>query len=147
MRQSVGMMKNMPLEQILATNIAALMARTVGLDTIEKLALRSGVGRGTVDRIKKHEVSTKLETVEKLADAFGLPPLTLLTAPGSDAVEPIALPPIAQDDSATRLDRLSGDEDYLVQTFRAMGAKERAQVLEIIDVVARTSRAAANEPQ
>lgn len=76
---SPGMKKKMPLEQILAENLSALMASNVGLNTIDKLAKRSGVGRGTIDRVKKGEVSTKLETVEKLAEAFGVPVVALLT--------------------------------------------------------------------
>lgn len=66
------------LEKILSQNLTKLMAGHVQLNTIDAVAKRSGVGRGTVDRVKKAEVSTSLENVEKLADAFGVEPTTLL---------------------------------------------------------------------
>lgn len=74
------MAKYMKLADVLAQNITRLMAKMPDLDTIEKVSLRSGVGRGTVDRVKKAEVSTKIDTLELLASAFGVSPLRLLSS-------------------------------------------------------------------
>ncbi|HEX8612183.1 MAG TPA: helix-turn-helix transcriptional regulator [Telluria sp.] len=68
----------MTLAEILAKNLSTLMAIT-GLDTDDKVARRSGVGRGTVDRLRKAEVSARLETVEALAKGFGISGIYLLT--------------------------------------------------------------------
>jgi len=133
----------MPLKQILAENLNALMKQTMGMDTNEKVHARSGIGRGTIDRLRKYEVSTTLDTVDQLAEAFSVSPLALLSPPGAEAVAPL---PLRQDDSKTRIDRLSAEEDLWVQTLRAMDKPERAQLLEISAVMARASRAAANEP-
>lgn len=70
----------MTLAEILAKNLSTLMAIT-DLNTDEKVAHRSGVGRGTVDRLRKAEVSAKLETVEALAKGFGISAIYLLTDP------------------------------------------------------------------
>lgn len=79
LRQSAPMKKNMNLTSILATNLTRLMDETVGMDTVEKVSSRSTVSRGTVDRVKKGEVATKIETVQLLANAFGLTPVQLLS--------------------------------------------------------------------
>lgn len=55
------------------------MATHVELSTIDKVAKRSGVGRGTVDRIRKAEVSTSLDNVGKLAEAFDVESTSLLS--------------------------------------------------------------------
>ncbi|MCE3605428.1 helix-turn-helix domain-containing protein, partial [Massilia sp. P8910] len=68
----------MTLAQLLAKNLSTLMTVT-GLDTDDKVSRRSGVGRGTVDRLRKAEVSARLETVEALARGFGVSANYLLT--------------------------------------------------------------------
>lgn len=94
LRQSNAMPKTKPLEKVLSENLASLMSAHELLNTVEAVSKRSGVSRGTVDRVKKAEVSTSLENVKKLADAFNVDPAALLTtgmhaaaATPSDAVE------------------------------------------------------------
>lgn len=68
----------MTLAHILAQNLSTLMVST-GTDTDDKVAKRTGLGRGTVDRLRKAEVSARLETVEALAKGFGVSSCYLLT--------------------------------------------------------------------
>ncbi|PUA19608.1 S24 family peptidase [Glaciimonas sp. PCH181] len=78
LRQS-NAMKNRKLINVLATNLTRLMEGSQGLRTIDQLSKKSGVGRGTVDRVKKGEVSTTLDKVEAIADAFGVSAASLLS--------------------------------------------------------------------
>jgi transcriptional regulator with XRE-family HTH domain len=74
-----AMSKHDNLKEILATNLTALMRDHATLNSVAEVAERSGVGRGTVDRVKKAEVSTSIDVIEKLADAFGVTPTALLS--------------------------------------------------------------------
>lgn len=137
----------MPLEQILAKNVTALMQRTPDLETIDKLSARSGVGRGTVDRIKKGEVSTKVETVEKLAIAFGVAPVQLLVDHGDPATANFKDPGPVEGPTLTQLQWLSDEEAQLLRIFRELAPGDRVTAKEIISVMPRVSRSgdAANE--
>lgn len=138
------MKKTMKLEQILAKNITRLMETTTGLDTIDKVAQRSGVGRGTVDRVRKAEVSTKIETVELLAAAFGVSPLALLSEtwpPAAAAVE--EHPPLAETNVATRrvptsMQWVSPEEDELLTDFRTTDDEGRRTMKNIGSIVPKT---------
>jgi len=108
----------MTLEQILAANLSDLMQKNPDLDTIAKLHKRSGVGTGTIDRVKKGEVSTKLDTVEKLAAALGVSVVQLLAehqAAASSQPTPTESIPFA--DSLDPLAR-NADERELLTMFR-----------------------------
>lgn len=73
------MEKDTNLVQVLAVNVTKLMENNENLNRLEKVAKKASVGRGTVDRVKNRAVSTTLGTVEKLAKAFGVSPIDLLT--------------------------------------------------------------------
>jgi transcriptional regulator with XRE-family HTH domain len=77
--QNTTMEKTIPIENILAENINLLMLNREEINTIDKLAKKSGIGKGTIERIKKAQVSTTVRTVEALADAVGLLPTELIT--------------------------------------------------------------------
>lgn len=135
------MKKNMKLEDILAKNITDLMAATTGLETIDKVAQRSGVGRGTVDRVRKAEVSTKIETVALLAAAFGVTPIALLSHDARH--EPIEVAPV--DHQPNDLDRsrttptslqwVSSDENELLSAYRGTDDEGRRTLLNIASIV------------
>ncbi|MBC7490074.1 MAG: helix-turn-helix transcriptional regulator [Glaciimonas sp.] len=90
--------KSTDLKAVLAANLTALMQRHTTLNTVAEVATRSGVGRGTVDRVKKAEVATSIDVIEKLAEAFNVTPMYLLShqseisapaqAPPPNALEP-----------------------------------------------------------
>jgi transcriptional regulator with XRE-family HTH domain len=140
LRQSAIMRKTMSLEQILAKNLTALMARMPDVETIDKLSSRSGVGRGTVDRIKKGEVSTKIETVEKLAAALGVEPVQLLTE-NLDATIATTTANIGPVDGPelTYLQWITDQEAALLKVFRDLEKPDRKTALEIISVMPRAS--------
>lgn len=125
----------MKLEAILAQNLSDLMEKTVGLDTIDKVAVRSGVGRGTVDRVRKAEVSTKIETVELLAAAFGVSPIALLSEQGeAEAAEPAS--PARAPYSMQWLD---GREESLLTSYRSTDDEGRRTLDNIAAIVPKVS--------
>lgn len=63
---------------ILASNLKLLMQRHPELNTLAKLTARCGVSNGTLDRIRRGVVATRVDELEPLARAFGLQPWELL---------------------------------------------------------------------
>lgn len=63
---------------VLAQNLRALMARTPDLDSQPKVAARSGVGQRTVGRILLGQVAATIDTLDALANAFGMSAWELL---------------------------------------------------------------------
>lgn len=128
------MKKNMKLEEILARNITRLMAGNPALDTIDKLSQRSGVGRGTVDRVKKAEVSTKIETVQALAAAFGVTPLQLL-AGDEDAAAEAAGQRAQGYRTPTSMQWVSTEENQLLSLYRTTDDEGRRTIMNIASIV------------
>ncbi|HMO44730.1 MAG TPA: hypothetical protein PKB14_01720 [Rubrivivax sp.] len=89
---------------ILAANLRALMAAHPDLDTLPKITARSGVTNGTLDRIRRAVVSTRVDELEKLGSAFGIEAWELLRPRRQAALSPLALM------LATHLDRSAQDE-------------------------------------
>jgi len=63
---------------ILAGNLKLLMQRHPELNTLAKLKARCGVSNGTLDRIRRATVATRVDELEPLAAAFGLQAWELL---------------------------------------------------------------------
>ena len=79
-RQTIGM-KGAPVEQILASNLTALMAANkLRLGTQKKVAAATGnrIDQKTVSRIKNAKVRVQIDTLAALAQAFDLEPYQLL---------------------------------------------------------------------
>lgn len=74
----------MPLRNVLAQRLSELMRARVTLDTQEKVAARAGVGQSTIQRILSCDVSTTVDVLERLADAFDIAPADLLSADDAD---------------------------------------------------------------
>lgn len=87
---------------ILASNLRALMAARPDLDTLPKITARSGVSNGTLDRIRRAAVSTRVDELEKLGRAFGVEAWELLRPHGHAALSPLALMLASQLDSCAR---------------------------------------------
>lgn len=66
---------------ILAANLRALMAKHPDLNTLPKLTEASGVSNGTLDRIRRAVVATRVDELQPLAKAFGLQAWQLLVPP------------------------------------------------------------------
>ena len=75
---------------ILANNLRALMASRPDLDTLPKITARCGVTNGTLDRIRRAVVSTRVDELERLARAFGIEPWELLRPNGHAQLSPLA---------------------------------------------------------
>ena len=86
LRQTDGMRPR----DILSTNLRALMAARPDLDTLPKITARSGVSNGTLDRIRRAAVSTRVDELDKLGRAFGIEAWELLRPHGHAALSPLA---------------------------------------------------------
>jgi transcriptional regulator with XRE-family HTH domain len=101
---------------ILANNLRALMAARPDLNTLPKITAHSGVSNGTLDRIRRAVVSTRVDELEKLGRAFGVEPWELLRSHGHAALSPLALL------LAAHLDRTAQDETTHTAAFAAATA-------------------------
>jgi hypothetical protein len=116
---------------ILAANLRALMAAHPELDTLPKLTARSGVTNGTLDRIRRAVVSTRVDELEKLGRAFGLEPWELLRPQGHRTPSPLGLM------LGAHLDRMAPDERLHTAAYAAAVA--------VIDALGPPAGAAAAE--
>lgn len=101
---------------ILASNLRALMAARPDLDTLPKITARCGVTNGTLDRIRRAVVSTRVDELDRLARAFGIEPWELLRPNGHAKLSPLAL------QLATHLDRTAHDEAAHTAAYAAATA-------------------------
>jgi hypothetical protein len=109
---------------ILANNLRALMTARPDLDTLPKITLASGVSNGTLDRIRRAAVSTRVDELERLGRAFGIEAWEMLRPHGHAELSPLALL------LATHLDRSAQDESTHTAAFAA--------ATSIIDTLAAT---------
>ncbi|MFZ6724687.1 helix-turn-helix domain-containing protein [Undibacterium sp. MH2W] len=79
MIHSIDMENKQLIGEILAENLSQLMATSSTLNTYAKVAKRSGIGKGTVERISKYQVSTSISNLEALAEAFNVSVASLIT--------------------------------------------------------------------
>lgn len=68
----------MTIAKIISRNLTAWMEATPGLDKLQKLEAKSGVGFGTIRRAKNGEGNITVEKLEAIAAAFGKPAAALL---------------------------------------------------------------------
>lgn len=115
---------------ILAANLRAMMAAHPELNTLPKITAASGVSNGTLDRIRRAVVSTRVDELERIGRAFGLEAWELLLPQGPAALSPLALR------LAAHLDRRAKDEAAHTAAYVA--------AMAVIDALA--DKAAAPEP-
>ncbi len=87
---------------ILAANLRAFMAACPDLDTLPKVTARSGVTNGTLDRIRRAAVSTRVDELARLGEAFGVEAWEMLRPQGVAALSPLGLLLAAHLDNAAR---------------------------------------------
>lgn len=80
-------------------NVKALMVKRYKKENLTRLSDETGVGLGTISRIKEQKTSVGLDTLEKIGDAFGLAAWQLLV-PGMDPENPPALQPVSAQERA-----------------------------------------------
>jgi transcriptional regulator with XRE-family HTH domain len=101
---------------ILAINLRAMMKARPDLDTLPKITAASGVSNGTLDRIRRAAVSTRVDELERLGKAFGVEPWEMLRPHGHAELSPLALL------LAAHLDRTARDEGSHTAAFAAAAA-------------------------
>ena len=82
-------------EGILADNLNALLKTRDGPNSEIGLAKKSGVGQATIGRIRKRQGAAKIDTVSKLAKAYGLEGWQLMVA-GMNPTNPPVLQPLSR---------------------------------------------------
>ena len=118
---------------ILAANLRTLMAARPDLNTLPKITARCGVTNGTLDRIRRAAVSTRVDELERLSRAFGVEPWELLRPHSTDALSAPALM------LAAHLDRSTHDDATRSAAFAAATA--------VIDALAARADAVAALPE
>lgn len=98
---------------ILAANLRAMMLSCPELGTLPKITARSGVSNGTLDRIRRAAVSTRIDELENLAGAFGVEAWEMLRPHGPGDPSPLGLM------LASHLDRCALDGDMHRAAFAA----------------------------
>lgn len=88
-------MQSTPSRHVLASNLNRLMAATFSLDSNTKMVKRSKLGLGTIGRVRNAEVDATVDTLDKLAEAFGVQPWQLLAPPDITQPPQAELPLIA----------------------------------------------------
>lgn len=73
-----------PLKQVLAQNVKRLMGEVPEVATQAKLAARAHMSQSSIHRILNEGTEPEIETVQKLANAIGVPIATLLTEDQAD---------------------------------------------------------------
>jgi len=101
---------------VLANNLRALMAARPDLDTLPKITAACGVSNGTLDRIRRAAVSTRVDELERLGRAFGVEPWELLRPHGHASLSPLAML------LAANLDRSAQDPDSHTAAYAAASA-------------------------
>ncbi|WP_155947005.1 helix-turn-helix domain-containing protein [Pseudacidovorax intermedius] len=83
--------------RVLASNVQGLMAQNGSLNSNVKLSNASGVSIATLSRVMSMHTAATLDTITRLAAAFGLEPHQLLM-PNLDAAGPHATQEISAED-------------------------------------------------
>jgi len=74
----------MDILKTISANLNTWMMDTPGLRTIDEVAAASGVGFGTVRRIRKGEINATIQNLEAIAKAFKRTAIDLLSPPISN---------------------------------------------------------------
>lgn len=72
-------MAQVDTKTVLWENLKALMLHHWQRESLSELHRRSGLGLASIDRIKKRQTSVGVDTLESLAEVFGLQAWHLLT--------------------------------------------------------------------
>lgn len=82
---------DMDIKKVIAANLSAWMTESASTDTLKKLAARSGVSFGTVQRARNGEVNLTVENLSALAAALGRSAADLVTPQAAHADMPHAM--------------------------------------------------------
>ena len=95
----------MDIANIISKNLADWMATTPGLDTLQKVEAKSGIGFGTVRRTRNGDGNITVEKLTAIAAAFGRTPAELLTpkSSGNSKPAPLEAIPSSTDPAAREL--------------------------------------------
>lgn len=104
---------------ILAQNLVRNCGPGYRFDTITELGRKSGVGKSTIDRLKKGESAVRIDNLEGIASAYGLAAWQMLV-PDIDTNNPPEL----------LGDGLSPGALIMLRLFNALGEPEQRYLIE-----------------
>lgn len=112
----------MDISKVISANLVAWMRDTPSLDTLKKVAAKSGVGFGTVQRAKNGDGNLSIEKLTMIAAAFRRHPAELLKAPieAYEVNQPAAPNTLVANDSATITQFPNGPLNDLMDLARRM---------------------------
>lgn len=122
----------MDIAKIIGANLTELMKPPATLDTCKKLAGRSGVSFGTIQRIKNGEVNITVEKLTKIAAALNRHPAELLIdkALFGDYASPNPQPaPQANEPQADRLALFSPLVAEVIQIMEGLTHSHQREVV------------------
>lgn len=109
--------KNKPSKEVLAENLNRLMAANLSLDSNPKLCARAGLGVGTISRLRRGAAAANLDTIDALAECFGVAPWKMVVPDQA---------PVIEEEAPTALGlQLAWLFDDMV---KSLGPREKAQV-------------------
>lgn len=111
--------------RVLWENVLALMVRKWGRENVTGFATWTGIGVGSVLRIREQKTSVGLDIVEKIAKKVGLEHSWQLLVPGLDALSP----PMLAEDAA----ELREIQEQISRTHEAMSGVLRSAGERIAD--------------
>lgn len=120
----------MDITKTIAANLDAWMAATPALDTLKKVAAKSGVGFGTIQRARNGDGNTTIQNLTAIARAFKRRPEDLLRGPD-----------YSTDEKVTRLAACEPDPQEpliteLIDVAKRMTPRGQAQLIERAEVLA-----------
>ncbi len=112
----------MKLRNIFASRLRTLMGATTSLDTQARLSKKAKVSQSTIARVLSGDTSPTLDTVERVAVAFGVAPIDLLG-------------------------ELNGEEISLLSMWRKVSDADRERAFSFLRICAVDHPVVAEQPQ
>lgn len=124
----------MTLSEIISGNLVKWMADHPRLNTIDRVAEASGVGFGTVQRVKNGTGNPTAQNLQEIAQAFGRSAIDLMTPDSAAKVQEASATYCAKDHPQNELEaellRLARDwphgAEAVVTLLRGPGARRKA---------------------
>jgi transcriptional regulator with XRE-family HTH domain len=122
---------DMDIRATVSRNLSAWMSGNANLDTLKKIAAKSGVGFGTVQRAKNGDGNTTIQNLELIAKAFRRRAIDLLAESDEPYSAPVLRPAFTVQEPLfdRRQTAATDDERTLLDGFRCASDEARDLML------------------
>ena len=137
-----------PSRIVRAKNLNRLMDATLSLNSNTKMVKQSKLGLGTIGRVRNAEVDATIDTLDKLAECFGIEPWQLLAPPDAVQPPPAALPLIEYQPAHTPMSERAQELGVLFDLLAGRDGKiDQAEVFAAAtEAISRTVTGRQNQP-